>query len=79
MFVKIASISFFRSYSSSNNNGPIKLLFTQEFTMDEQQAADCQAVELYARSVRLVKRLEALNIAKEEYLALKALLLTNAG
>lgn len=47
--------------------------------MDEQQAADCQAVELFSRCIRLVRRLDALNIAKEEFLALKALLLTNAG
>lgn len=57
----------------------MKLVFTQDFTMDEQQAADCQAVELFSRSMRLVKRLDTLNIVREEYLALKALLLTNAG
>lgn len=67
----------FRSYQLASL--PPKLMFTQDFTMDEQQAIECQAVELFSRCIRLVKRLDSLNIAREEYLALKALLLTNAG
>ncbi|PRD31114.1 UNVERIFIED_CONTAM: Esrrg [Trichonephila clavipes] len=66
------------TWSCTPGNEPLKLYFTQDFTMDEQQASDCHATELYARSIRLVKRLEALGILREEYLALKALLLANA-
>ncbi|XP_015925326.1 steroid hormone receptor ERR2 isoform X2 [Parasteatoda tepidariorum] len=76
-WAEILSLSLaYRSYQSASL--PPKLIFTSDFTMDEQQASDCQAVELFSRCIRLVKRLDVLNIAKEEYLALKALLLTNA-
>lgn len=76
-WAEILSLSLaYRSYQLASL--PPKLMFTQDFTMDEQQAVECQAVELFSRCIRLVKRLDSLNIAREEYLALKALLLTNA-
>ncbi|GFY45153.1 steroid hormone receptor ERR2 [Trichonephila inaurata madagascariensis] len=76
-WAEILSLSLaFRSCTPGSE--PLKLYFTRDFTMDEQQASDCHATELYARSIRLVKRLEALGIIREEYLALKALLLANA-
>ncbi|GIX72180.1 estrogen-related receptor gamma [Caerostris extrusa] len=76
-WAEILSLSLaYRSYTTGSE--PFKLYFTQEFTMDERQAQDCQATELFSRSVRLVKRLDSISIAKEEYLALKALLLANA-
>ncbi|XP_035214038.1 steroid hormone receptor ERR1-like isoform X2 [Stegodyphus dumicola] len=76
-WAEILSLSLaYRSYQSASS--PPKLIFTSDFTMDEQQAAECQASEIFSRCIRLVKRLDVLNIAREEYLALKALLLTNA-
>ncbi|KAI1302328.1 Estrogen-related receptor gamma [Halotydeus destructor] len=54
-----------------------KLLFATEFIMDEQQAIQCKAEELFSHGIQLVKRLAGLKLAKEEYLVLKALLLTN--
>lgn len=56
---------------------PHKLLFASDFVMDEQQAIQCRAEEMFTLSIQLVKRLSSLRLAKEEYLVLKALLLTN--
>ncbi|RWS15167.1 Estrogen-related receptor gamma-like protein, partial [Dinothrombium tinctorium] len=48
-----------------------------DFVMDEPQATVCKADEMFNYCVQIVKRLNNLKIAKEEYLLLKALLLTN--
>lgn len=56
-----------------------KLLFATDFVMDEQLAVQCKAEEMFSHCMQLVKRLASLRLAKEEYLVLKALLLTNVG
>lgn len=70
-------------YSSSASNSqsqlPIKLIFATDFVIDEQQAVQAEAEEMFYHLIRLVKRLNNLRIAKEEYLVLKAILLTNVG
>ncbi|XP_054711000.1 steroid hormone receptor ERR1-like [Uloborus diversus] len=76
-WAEILSLSLaYRTYQGGLS--PPRLMFTQEFWMDERQAEECQAVELFRRCLRLVRRLEAISMRREEYLALKALLLTNA-
>lgn len=47
--------------------------------MDELQAKQAKAEEMYNVCMKLVKRLSQLRIAREEYLVIKALLLTNVG
>ncbi|KAJ8873839.1 hypothetical protein PR048_024675 [Dryococelus australis] len=63
----------FRSLSSSG-----KLRFASDFTLDESQARDCGALELYQQCCQIVERLERLSITKEEYYILKALVLANS-
>jgi hypothetical protein len=65
--------------SGSTSTHQTKLVFANDFIMDDQQATQCRADELFSHSIQLVKRLNLLKIAKEEYLLLKAMLLTNAG
>jgi hypothetical protein len=67
------------STTSGNSAQQTKLVFANDFIMDDQQASQCRADELFSHSIQLVKRLNLLKIAKEEYLLLKAMLLTNAG
>ena len=57
----------------------MKLVFAADFIMDEAQATLCKTEELFTNCIQLAKRLSALKIAKEEYLVLKALILTNVG
>ncbi|XP_022244536.1 steroid hormone receptor ERR1-like [Limulus polyphemus] len=55
-----------------------KLMFSPDFIMDEQQACDCRAEDLFMHIIQLVLRIELVGMAHEEYLLIKALLLTNA-
>lgn len=73
------SNSFNSSSSSAQPQVQNKLLFATDFIMDEQLAVQCKAEELFNHCIQLVKRLASLKLAKEEYLVLKALLLTNVG
>ncbi|XP_074605251.1 estrogen-related receptor [Brevipalpus obovatus] len=54
-----------------------QLVFANDFVMDELQAKQAKAEEMYNVCMKLVKRLSQLRIAREEYLVIKALLLTN--
>jgi hypothetical protein len=69
--------------SSSNGLTPTTsykaLVFANDFIMDDQMAVLCKAEELFNHCNELVKRLQHLKIVKEEYLVMKALILTNAG
>ena len=65
--------------SAANPTAPSKLFFASDFIMDDQQAFQCRADELFNHSLQLVKRLNLIKVAKEEYLLLKAMILTNAG
>lgn len=47
--------------------------------MDEAQAKQCKAEELFSHCVQLVRRIGSLKPAKEEFLVMKALLLVNVG
>uniref|UniRef100_A0A1B6MNL6 Estrogen-related receptor n=1 Tax=Graphocephala atropunctata TaxID=36148 RepID=A0A1B6MNL6_9HEMI len=55
-----------------------KLRFATDFTLDEQQARDCGALEVYNQCIHIVERLEDIRIARDEYFLLKALLLANS-
>ncbi|XP_063231246.1 steroid hormone receptor ERR1 isoform X2 [Bacillus rossius redtenbacheri] len=63
----------FRSLSSSG-----KLRFSSDFTLDESQARDCGALEMYQHCCQIVERLERLGVTTEEYYILKALVLANS-
>ncbi|XP_042872270.1 steroid hormone receptor ERR1-like isoform X1 [Penaeus japonicus] len=54
------------------------LLFAHDFTLDEKQARECNATELFTQVLGVVERLEQCNINREEFLLLKALVLTNS-
>jgi estrogen-related receptor ERR len=56
---------------------PHKLIFASDFVMDEMQAVQCKAEEMFTILLQLSRRLATLRLAKEEFLVLKALLLTN--
>ncbi|RWS30537.1 Estrogen-related receptor gamma-like protein, partial [Leptotrombidium deliense] len=74
---QLCSSSSISLSSSVQSQAPVKLIFATDFTMDEQQALLCKADEMFNNCVQLIRRLNSLKIAKEEYLLLKALLLTN--
>ena len=67
--------------NASSTTNPIfnKLVFATDFIIDEQAAAQCNAEEFFAHMIQLIKRLHQIKIAKEEYLLLKAIILSNAG
>lgn len=54
-----------------------RLYFASDFTLDEKQARDCRADDVYMYCTLIVERLHRCNITREEYLLLKALLLIN--
>nr|ASL70079.1 estrogen-related receptor [Laodelphax striatellus] len=64
------------AYRSLPHTG--KLRFAANFSLDERQAKDCDAQEVYQVCVQIIERLERLSIAKEEYFLLKALVLANS-
>ncbi|XP_022197677.1 steroid hormone receptor ERR2 isoform X2 [Nilaparvata lugens] len=64
------------AYRSLPHTG--KLRFAANFSLDERQAKDCGAYEVYQVCVQIIERLERLSIAKEEYFLLKALVLANS-
>ena len=55
------------------------MVFASDFIMDEQLANNCGGDELFTHCIELIKRLDSLKIVKEEYMLMKALILTNAG
>ncbi|KAH9417260.1 hypothetical protein DERP_007257 [Dermatophagoides pteronyssinus] len=64
--------------STTTNSIFNKLVFATDFIIDDQQAAQCNADDLFAHLMQLIRRLNQLKIAKEEYLLMKAIILTNA-
>ena len=56
---------------------PHKLVLAADFAMDELQAVQCKAEEMFAALLQLARRLASLRLSREEFLVLKALLLTN--
>lgn len=71
-------LSLALAYRSCHLSPPVRLMFASDLVVDERQASECRAEELFLHTAHLVKRLEALSVSREEFLALKALLLTNA-
>lgn len=67
--------------NASSTTNPIynKLVFANDFILDDQQAAQCNAEDFFAQMTQLIKRLHQMKIAKEEYLLMKAIILSNAG
>lgn len=55
-----------------------RLKFASDFALDEKQARECGALELYQICCHVVERLDGLSILKEEYFLLKALVLANS-
>ena len=56
---------------------PHKLVFAADFVVDEQQAIQFKAEEMFNVLLQLSRRLASLRLSREEFLVLKALLLTN--
>ncbi|XP_067129553.1 steroid hormone receptor ERR1-like isoform X1 [Centruroides vittatus] len=76
-WAEILSLSL--AYRSRQHSGSAtRLVFASDYIMDEHQASECHAEDFFSHCVQLVQRLDVVGIAREEYLALKALLLTNA-
>ncbi|XP_064490421.1 steroid hormone receptor ERR1-like isoform X2 [Ornithodoros turicata] len=71
-------LSLALAYRSCQLSPPPRLMFASDLVLDERQASDCRAQELFVHMVHLIRRLEVLSISREEFLALKALILTNA-
>ncbi|CAN7938539.1 unnamed protein product [Ixodes hexagonus] len=71
-------LSLALAYRSCQLSPPVRLMFASDLVLDERQASECHAEELFLHMAQLVRRLEALSVSREEFLALKALLLTNA-
>ncbi|XP_067007782.1 steroid hormone receptor ERR1 isoform X2 [Anabrus simplex] len=63
------------AYRSLGASG--KLRFAADFSLDEKQARECGAIDLYQHCIHIVERLERLSIAEEEYYIMKALMLAN--
>lgn len=55
-----------------------RLQFAADLTLDERQARECGALELYQSCSNVVSRFDSMNIVKEEYYLLKALVLANS-
>ncbi|XP_018025018.1 estrogen-related receptor gamma isoform X2 [Hyalella azteca] len=64
----------FRSMST----GGTRLHFAADLTIDENSAREWQALELYNQVLAVVERFEQVNLQHDEFLVLKALVLTNS-
>jgi len=71
------SISITNGSSKINLVIPNKLVFASDFIMEQSHAIDCGAEDMFAYCLQLLKRMMPLAISKQEYVLMKALLLTN--
>lgn len=62
-----------------NLNIPNKLVFASDFIMEHSHAVECGAEDMFGYCLQLLKRIMPLSISKQEFVLLKALLLTNVG
>ncbi|XP_029169482.1 steroid hormone receptor ERR2 isoform X5 [Nylanderia fulva] len=69
-------LTFTLAWRSLSSNG--RLRFAQDFTLDERLARECHCMELYTHCIQIVDRMQRLNISREEYYVLKALILANS-
>lgn len=73
------SISITNGNSKINVIIPNKLVFASDFIMEQPHAVECGAEDMFGYCLQLQKRMIPLAISKQEYVLLKALLLTNVG
>ena len=73
------SISITNGNSKINIIIPNKLVFASDFVMEQSHALQCGAEEMFGYCLQLLKRIIPLPISKQEFVLLKALLLTNVG
>lgn len=64
------------TYRSLRCTGELK--FAADFSVDEKMARECGAMDIYQHCMHIVERQEKLNITKEEYFIIKALVLANS-
>lgn len=67
------------SSSSKSATAPTKLVFAADFIMEQVDAIECRAEEMFAYCLQLQRRITPLAITKQEFVLLKALLLVNVG
>src|SRR5690606_3738574 len=58
---------------------PTKLVFAADFIMEQGDAIECRAEEMFAYCLQLQRRITPLAITKQEFVLMKALLLVNVG
>lgn len=56
-----------------------KLVYAEDYIMDEEQSRLAGLLELYRAILQLVRRYKKLKVEKEEFVTLKALALANSG
>lgn len=56
-----------------------KLVFAEDYVMDEEHSRLAGLLELYRAILQLVRRYKKLKVEKEEFVTLKALALANSG
>uniref|UniRef100_A0A0C9RQH6 Esrrb_0 protein n=1 Tax=Fopius arisanus TaxID=64838 RepID=A0A0C9RQH6_9HYME len=69
-------LTFCLAWRSIPNTG--RLRFAQDFTLDERLARECHCTELFSHCIQIVERVQKLNLSREEFYVLKALILTNS-
>ncbi|XP_015120013.1 steroid hormone receptor ERR1 isoform X4 [Diachasma alloeum] len=69
-------LTFSLAWRSIPNTG--RLRFAQDFTLDERVARECHCTELFTHCIQIVERVQKLNLSREEFYILKALILTNS-
>lgn len=66
------------SGTTTNGSSTLRLKFATDLTLDEQEAKEIGALELYHHCVQIIGRLERMSALKEECYLLKALALANS-
>ncbi|KAJ0173817.1 hypothetical protein K1T71_010966 [Dendrolimus kikuchii] len=71
-------LSLMLAYRSMSGGGPLRLRFAVDLALDEQQARDIGAHDLFTQVAGVTKRLERASALREECYLLKALALANS-
>ncbi|XP_034942584.1 steroid hormone receptor ERR2 isoform X3 [Chelonus insularis] len=69
-------LTFSLAWRSMPNTG--RLRFAEDFTLDERLARECHYIELYTHCIQIVERIQKLDLSREEFFIMKALILTNS-
>ncbi|XP_053597273.1 steroid hormone receptor ERR2 isoform X6 [Microplitis demolitor] len=64
------------AWRSMPNTG--RLRFAQDFILDERLARESHCTDLYNHCIQIVERIQKLSLSREEFIILKALILTNS-